>query len=256
MIIDKTKFDKFGLKCDRYSEFMSGFREDETGNHHVYPKAIFDEPNIKVKLNNKDHTRAHLYLALDNLGNNSKEAKLIQLGISVRHRLKREFYEEDLKIFESIKDKILYSMLHDSEFQSEFSKRQWANEDRHTLQANVWKSTWNSDNFRDKRTAKLTLNSYVYDLLKMSDNNLEFNELNFSKDHHHISVRPREVTERWIRLFRDFRYYLINHGLSESYINKIYDKYNIIENKTYEVEVNWMTEDISIRLSNYLSSIK
>lgn len=119
MKINKQKFNDLGINCDRYYQFLLQFEEGAGEGHHVYPVKVFKDETLIVNLSMKDHTRAHLYLVLDNLdlvysdSDLTEEQCQILRGILPRYNFyehSKAFYEEDLvecnRIFMDVYSKI------------------------------------------------------------------------------------------------------------------------------------------------------
>jgi hypothetical protein len=116
--IDLNKFNDKNLKFDRYLGYIRYLENNNlligTAIHHVYPRKIFGDTDLIINCSQEDHTRLHLYLAIDNLDtarNSDLNSCLCISGISIRKLFNCKFYNEDnILLLDKIPDYVSLSM--------------------------------------------------------------------------------------------------------------------------------------------------
>ena len=162
MKVDRRLFEEKGLKCDRYADFIDSLDKDfSKGNHHVYPKSVFLDNRELISLTPEDHTRAHLYLAEDNLDlERTKEVIQILGGIVTRYSMgyvknkdnpdRWTWYLEDLEYFhKNFPENFI------SEISSGLSKILWSDPVKKEEHKLLYRKGWDNESLRKWKSQQM-----------------------------------------------------------------------------------------------------
>ena len=244
MIVDKSRFEKKGLKCDKYAKYLENFDLSEKGNHHVYLKSIFKTNNDDyIQMTPQEHAHVHLLLALENLSVESINSAKVMMSVSYLYNIgtltdkDKKLYEKHMKRIKEISsiwlkkerserfnnkeyyDKCTANLMHDPE---ECRKRSLEMcKDKKYVQRLREQSKWDDSNFQQKIADNKTQKKIIETLAYLYDNKLEFNKENFSED-----SRPSRQDSLWYKTIYEHSFVLLELGMNKNKLKALLKESN------------------------------